>query len=406
MYLALLLDCSVFASTRVHTKMMHELAIELVRQGHQPIVISPGENNQVEKLVVKTINGIIFWEFKNGDIRGISKIKRAINESLLSFNAWAAIRQELKNVRLDGVINYSPSIFFGPLVGYLKSKYKCPSYLILRDLFPQWIIDGGLIKKNSIIAKYFRFFEKLNYKHADSIGFMSKANIDVFKKLNSDNYNKTILYNWSDTTPYNKIQNHTSLRHSLGLEGKVIFFYGGNIGFAQNMENLMRLAKSMLINDNAHFLFVGAGDEFDLITALKSEWNLINVDIIPSVPQDEYKAILSEIDVGLFSLAKAHKCHNFPGKLLGYMLESKPILGSVNAGNDLLDFINDYKVGYAYINGEDDKLLLSATKLVNEKSLVNKMGKNSFDLLNNVFSVRSATTNIIESLNTSKSNMR
>jgi glycosyltransferase involved in cell wall biosynthesis len=406
MYLALLLDNSVFSSTRVHPKMMYELAIELVEQGHKPIVISPGESNQVEKLVIKEINGITFWEFRNGDIRGVSKTKRAINETLLSFNAWSAIHKELKDIKLDGVINYSPSIFFGPLVYYLKNKYNCPSYLILRDLFPQWAIDAGLIKKNSIIAKYFRFFEKLNYKCSDSIGFMSKANVDVFKELNSENYNKTILYNWSDTSPYYKSQNHISLRSSLGLEGKVIFFYGGNIGLAQNMENLMRLARSMLINENAHFLFVGAGDEFDLITTLKLEWNLINVDIIPSVPQDEYKAILSEIDVGVFSLAKEHKCHNFPGKLLGYMLESKPILGSVNVGNDLLDFINDYKVGYAYINGEDDKLLSSAIKLVNEKALVNKMGKNSFDLLNNVFSVRSATKNIIESLNTSKSNLR
>jgi glycosyltransferase involved in cell wall biosynthesis len=406
MYLALLLDNSVFSSTRVHPKMIYELAIELVQQGHKPIVISPGESKQVEKLVIKEINGITFWEFRNGDIRGVSKTKRAINETLLSFNAWYSIHKELKDIKLDGVINYSPSIFFGPLVYYLKNKYNCPSYLILRDLFPQWAIDAGLIKKNSIIAKYFRFFEKLNYKSSDSIGFMSKANINVFKELNSENYNKTILYNWSDTSPYCKSQNHISLRSSLGLEGKVIFFYGGNIGLAQNMENLMRLARSMLINENAHFLFVGAGDEFELITTLKSEWNLINVDIIPSVPQDEYKAILSEIDIGIFSLAKEHKCHNFPGKLLGYMLESKPILGSVNVGNDLLDFINDYKVGYAYINGEDDKLLSSAIKLVNEKALVNKMGKNSFDLLNNVFSVRSATKNIIKSLNTSKSNLR
>jgi glycosyltransferase involved in cell wall biosynthesis len=406
MYLALLLDCSVFSSTRVHTKMIHELALELVKQGHKPIVISPGESNQVERLVIKKISGITFWEFKNGDIRGTSKIKRAINESLLSFNAWSAIHKELKKVKLDGIINYAPSIFFGPLVGYLKSRYNCPSYLILRDLFPQWIVDAGLIKKNSLIAKYFRFFETLNYKHSDSIGFMSKANIDVFKELNGNKYNKTILYNWSETTPYSKSENHISLRSSLGLEGKVIFFYGGNIGFAQNMENLMRLARSMLIHEDAHFLFVGSGDEFELIMALKSKWNLKNVDIIPSVPQDEYKTILSEVDVGMFSLAKEHKCHNFPGKLLGYMLESKPILGSVNPGNDLLDFINDYKVGFAYINGEDKKLYESAIKLVNENTLVNKMGENSFDLLNKVFSVRSAAENIIESLNISRSKMR
>ena len=41
------------------------------------------------------------------------------------------------------------------------------------------------------------------------------------------------------------------------------------------------------------------------------------------------------IDIGLFSLAYNHTAHNFPGKLLGYMFESKPILGSVNPGNEV-----------------------------------------------------------------------
>lgn len=403
MHLALLLDDSVFSSTRVHTKMMYELALELVKQDHNPIIISPGEKNQKSTLVIKQVEGVTFWEFKNGDIRGVSKIKRAVNESLLSFNAWKATQKELKKIKLDGIINYSPSVFFGPFVSFLKNKFKCPSYLILRDLFPQWVIDAGLIKQDSIIAKYFRLFEKFNYKHSDNIGLMSQANIDVFDKYNSGNYNKHVLYNWSEITPFNKLQKQISLRSTLGLEDKIIFFYGGNIGYAQNMENLMKLAQSMLCIEHAHFLFVGAGDEFELIKSLKFDWNLTNVDILPSVSQNRYKEILSEIDVGLFSLAKEHECHNFPGKLLGYMLESKPILGSVNEGNDLLDIINNYDAGYAFVNGEDSKLLTSAIELANSKSAMEDKGKNSFKLLNNLFSVHSAAENIIESLISSKS---
>ena len=47
----------------------------------------------------------------------------------------------------------------------------------------------------------------------------------------------------------------------------------------------------------------------------------------------------------MFSLHSGHKTHNFPGKLLGYMSYSKPILGCVNAGNDLADVVNSAKAG-------------------------------------------------------------
>ena len=47
--------------------------------------------------------------------------------------------------------------------------------------------------------------------------------------------------------------------------------------------------------------------------------------------------MLASFDIGLFSLHRNHKTHNFPGKILSYMSFSKPILGSCNVGNDLRD---------------------------------------------------------------------
>ncbi|MDE9500322.1 glycosyltransferase WbuB, partial [Xenorhabdus bovienii] len=84
------------------------------------------------------------------------------NESLLSIRAWNSLKKILKSKRIDGIVYYSPSIFFGKFVNKIKKEWHCPSYLILRDSFPQWIIDEGLIKEKSIIAKYFRYFERIN----------------------------------------------------------------------------------------------------------------------------------------------------------------------------------------------------------------------------------------------------
>lgn len=393
MKIALVIDDYLPSSTRVGAKMFHELAIELRDYGHDITVITPNYQ-QNTKLVITDLDGIKVWRFKSGPIKDVGKMQRALNETLLSLKAWRAINSYVKHDTFDGVIYYSPSIFWGWLVSKLKKRCSCPAYLVLRDLFPQWVIDAGILKEKSLIVKYFRIFEHYSYKQADNIGLMSDKNLEVFR-LQNINYPCEVLRNWAKISQVDH-ENicRTSIREKLNLQHKIIFFYGGNIGHAQDMANLMRLVKNMHSQENAHFLFIGQGDEVELINSLAAEWQLNNFTYLPSVSQEEFKFILDEVDVGLFSLSAQHTAHNFPGKLLGYMVASLPILGSVNTGNDLLDIVNSYKAGFIHVNGEDVLLLQSAQKLYFDETLRCKIGENSKQLLIDQFSVNSAAMHV------------
>ncbi len=395
MRIALLPDDYLPSSTLVHAKMFHELAHEFMKQGHDVVVITPGSPNQKKKLIIEVVDGVIVWRFRAGLRRGVGKFVRALNESLLSFTAWSAIKSEVNKAPFDLCVNYSPTIFFGGLTTKLKNKYNTYIYLVLRDLFPQWVIDEGMIKESSLIAKYFRYFEYLNYKASHTIGLMSQANIDYFSSVNPQYKNTEVLLNWASIIPSEFDDYSIDIRKEYKLSRKVIFFYGGNIGHAQDMSNLLRLANNLKGYLNAHFLFIGQGDEFELINTLKDDLELENVTILPSIDQAKYKEVLTQVDVGLFSLAKTHKAHNFPGKLLGYMAQSLPILGSVNDGNDLIDYISDSKSGFAYVNGNDEELTEGALALLSDIALRKKMGANSYELLKQKFSVEQAARKLL-----------
>ena len=135
-----------------------------------------------------------------------------------------------------------------------------------------------------------------------------------------------------------------------------------------------------------------------MIKNLTKDWGLKNVTILPSISQSDFKQVLKEVDVGLFSLAKNHTAHNFPGKILGYMVESLPILGSVNPGNDLQDIINKANAGTVFINGENDSLLCEASKLLEDSSLRSNQGKAAYKLLDEEFSVKAAAQKILNRL--------
>lgn len=402
MKILLLVDDYVPDSTKIAAKMMHELALQFIEEGNQVTVLTPG-NPKKQYLELDAIKNLTVHRFYAGKIKNTSKLKRALNESFLSVRMYLGFYSKLKNNKQDLIVYYSPTIFFGPFVSKLKKKWECHSYLILRDFFPQWAIDQNILKEQSLITKYFRFFERINYKAADFIALQSPNNLKVFSKDVKTDKKLRVIYNWTnDFNKKPKTYKNNSYRSKLKLENKVVFFYGGNMGKAQDMMNLVRLAKNMSKHTGAHFLFVGMGDEVDLVKEAIIKYNLKNTDYLKPVNQDEYDKMLLEFDIGLFSLHKSHSSHNFPGKLLGYMTNKMPILGSINLGNDLQTIVQEAGAGLITINGEDKMLMDNALKLLNEEAFRLKMGASAEKLLKTKFSVENVTKQILHDINSNK----
>ena len=107
MNLLLIIDDYLPESTKVGAKMMHELAVELKSNGHEVSVLTP-KPLQKESLTVQKIDGINILFFRSGRIKNVGKLKRAINESLLSYQAFKSSHNYLKDNPCNCIIYYSP----------------------------------------------------------------------------------------------------------------------------------------------------------------------------------------------------------------------------------------------------------------------------------------------------------
>ncbi len=379
-------------STKSSAKLMYDLGQDLLLKGHEVSIITVCEDID-EKIQISIEDGVNVVRVKSGKIDGANRYIRALNEFRLSSNIWKNGKDFFNNNTCDLVIWYSPSIFFGSLIKKIKMKNNCFSYLILRDIFPQWALDTGILKKG-IIFNFFKKVEIVQYENADIIGVQSPDNLLYFKNSNLyDKYKIEVLYNWTSLVNTENLK--TDFRLKLGLQNKVVFFYGGNIGQAQDLQNIIRLASRIQNETSAHFLIVGDGTESIKLKKIISELQLKNISILKSVDQSTYFAMLSEFDVGLISLERNFRTSNFPGKMLGYMQYSKPILASINPGNDLKKILLDNNAGLVSINGDDDLLVKNCLYLIQNPDARNKIGNNGYNLLKNIFSVNKASSQIL-----------
>ena len=387
----LLLVDDYLPSTKSAPLMMHQLATELHRRGHAVFLATPSQT-LATPVEADTCNGFTVIRFSAGRFKNTGRIRRAINELLFSRRLLRAIKKIPALDRVDLIVYYSPSIFWGTAVSRLKKRWHCPSYLILRDIFPQWCVDSGILSAHSPICGFFRYFERINYDAADRIGVQSPGNLAYFDSRRYVRDKVEVLYNWFDCGDSLPVPG--GYREKLHLEGKIIYFYGGNIGNAQDMMNIVRLARNMISRPEAHFLLVGAGDEYSLVEEEKRKFGLHNMTLLEAVDQKEYFSLLAEIDVGMLTLNPMHKTQNFPGKLLGYMFCAKPILGSINSGNDTIEIINNAGAGLISVNPDDRSFQENAEAFLDPDRRRNA-GIRARDLLERQFSVTAAADHLM-----------
>jgi len=391
MRILITVDCYL-PSSKSGAMLIHDLGVEFRRQGHEVTILTPSDTIPVT-FYVSTEDGLRIVRVKSGRIKGTAKVIRAIREVRLSPSIWRCARHFLLTNPADLILFYSPTIFFGELVRLLKRRWGCPAYLILRDIFPQWAVDTGILRKG-FIWKYFRKKEVEQYETANRIGVQSPANVEYFvSQFPTRRFPLEVLYNWASLDGPPLVP--TNLRRRFGLQDKVIFLYGGNLGVAQDMDNIVRLAERLSSCEKAYFLLVGGGSEASRLDRIIRGKGLSNIQILPEVPHPEYLAMLTESDVGLISLDRRLRTHNLPGKLLSYMHCAMPTLASVNAGNDLREILIQNQAGFCLVNGDDDGLCSAALRLANDPELRKRMGWNSRKLLERQFSVKAAAAQIL-----------
>ncbi|MBL9030049.1 MAG: glycosyltransferase family 4 protein [Caedimonas sp.] len=341
---------------------MRDLALEMLHQGHEPIVIIPCADIKTS-WETEVMDGVTVLRLSALRTQDAGYIRRTLSEFSLSFLMLYRLRKSpFGMVCWDLVVWYSPTIFFGPLVWFLKRISGCRTYLILRDIFPEWALDLGLIQKG-LVYTFFKQVANIQYRVADTIGVQSPSNLPYLSPwAEMPGKCVEVLYNWQAQAP--NVGSTIKIAET-SLAGRKILVYIGNMGIAQGMDIFIDLAQSLQDRQDLGFLFVGRGSELPRLKASVESRGITNTLFFDEVDSREMPGLLAQCFIGLLALDPRHKTHNIPGKFLTYLLAGLPVLARTNPG-DLTHLINDEGVGRAY-DGESVQPLRQFVEEITEK---------------------------------------
>jgi glycosyltransferase involved in cell wall biosynthesis len=181
------------------------------------------------------------------------------------------------------------------------------------------------------------------------------------------------LYNWVTEPP--KSEPDPTLRTRLGLDGKFVALFGGNLGKGQRIENIAYLAEYYIDKTDIVFLIIAKGVEKDKLHQIADEKKLNNIRFMNFMPQKDYLNLTKSVDLGLVSINENYRVPTCPSKAVSYMAAGVPVFAMINPGSDYGQIIEDCGAGYWTVGSDKERTVELFDILYKDSGLRQRMSK-------------------------------
>lgn len=390
-----LMEINDFSQTGIYPDLINEFA----EHAHDIYVISPCEKKNKSKFtLIKEKGRVHLISALIPDYFGTGLIKKGISSLLIGKKYIEAIQKAIPYVKFNLILYSTPPITFSSVIGKIKNRDNAYTYLLLKDIWPQGLIDIGVLSTTGIkgiVTRYFRKKERRLYDISDSIGCMSKKNVEyLIEKSGIESKKLEICPNSIKVQKCIKVNKEKIRRKNALPENKTIFVYGGNLGMAQGINFIISCLAANEKMTETFILIVGSGTEYHKLLNWFNSNHPNNSKLIPSLVKEKYMEIMAACDVGLIFLDHRFTIPNFPSRLLSYMEAGMPVIAATDSNTDVGQIIEEGGFGYWCESNDIDSFISCLNRLIDKKQRM-VMGKNAYDYLLENYNVEKAYEIII-----------
>lgn len=367
---------------------------ELSKRGHEVTVLT-GRPNYPTGIVPEeykgdahsdeVVNGVrVIRCYERG--RGKGAVNLAINYASFYFSAMKMVRKMDKD--FDIVFSYQLSpVFMALPARWYKNHRHVPMFLYCSDLWPE-SMKVYLKSESNPVFKWVKNVSKKVYDSADRIATQSDIFVDYLEEVHGINNNKLkYIPNFAD-------EGYLSADFTPD-DDTVDFMFMGNIGVAQNVEQVMncyieaynRIKKNNIKTLSGQdirlkFHVVGGGVKLDDVKKIANAIPNENADIKDSIvfygqrPENEMPDFYKKADVCIVSLKADNKIGlTLPAKVQGYMAAGKTILGMIDGSCQ--NVISEAKCGMCVGASEESPMIDAIVELSKNPEEFSHYGNNS-----------------------------
>jgi glycosyltransferase involved in cell wall biosynthesis len=366
-------------------QILWHLTQKLAIQGHQIDVLSslPSKDLNSKKIASEKFQILDNINIERIDlsIENMSPVKKIINALKLGIRTnFLAKKNEY-----DIIISTSIPPITGGLFAALASRiYKAKFVYFCMDLHP----EVGKISKDFSNPLLFSLLEKIDNWSCSKANPVIVHSLDMKNSLLSRRGNNKfkieIINNFS--IPTEELNGSISKINFSPNENELTIIFAGNLGRFQYLDKVIDTMIYLKGRTDIKLVIVGEGAvKAQLISKIHN--NKANVEFFDQQPANVVKYMISKADIGLVSLNVNTYKYAYPGKIMSYLEQGKPIIALLEKESEIVKLMEHNNYGFNISDSNPKSISEFLIKLAEDKSWKSKMSQNAKKAYEKYFSV-------------------
>ena len=300
-------------------------------------------------------------------------VGRVLN--MFSFCASAAVRA-LSAPRADVVMFMTDPPLFSVLGSLLKRLRGERFVYVLMDVYPQVAVKAGMIREQSPVERVLRGIARTALKEADAVIVLGEDMKKEAIRSGASPEKVTVIRNWADPEvvfPVPREENR--FRRELGLDGRFVVAYSGNLGVSHDFRDLMAVAEELAPRDDIRFIFVGDGVRLGEVKELAASRRLPNIIFRPYQGFFALAESISAGDVHFVSLRSGFEGLVVPSKVYGIMAAGRPVIYQGEGSGEVARMVEREGIGFVIHPGDRAGLRDRILLLYRDRAARERMGE-------------------------------
>jgi glycosyltransferase involved in cell wall biosynthesis len=290
---------------------------------------------------VETVNGVRIIRVRSTALDRSKLFFRALNYlTYLAGTLSAAMRVR----RPVLVLCMTDPPIVGDLGVVVSRRHGVPLLVVSEDVFPEIATELGLLTNPLLVTLLRRLVSVYLSRaaHVVAIGETMRQRL-ITKGASPDRV--SVITNWVDTSSIVTTTRRNDWSREHELEDRFVVIHSGNVGHAQNLDNLVYASTYLRDLDDLVAVVVGSGARGSEIHRLVERLQADSVRFLPFQPSTVLSQSLGAAHLHYVGLAKGLSGFVVPSRVYGILAAGRPIVVAADADSETVRLVEEVTCG-------------------------------------------------------------
>jgi len=253
-------------------------------------------------------------------------------------------------------------------------RFDAPVVVVSQDVFPEIAIELRRLE-NKIVIEVLRGLIRLYLRRADRVVAIGETMRLRLEGKGAIPERLRVIPNWVDSTVLTPQPHDNEWSREQEFEGRFVVMHSGNVGFAQNLDALVRATTFLRDLDRLTVAVVGEGSRRAELVALAELLETDAVRFLPYQPRSALSESLSAASIHVVGLAKGLSGYVVPSRLYGILSVGRPVIVAADRDSETAQLVERVECGVVVPPGRPELLAAAIRKAYEGELPLEEMGK-------------------------------